>query len=73
MISRLRRNHMAAGYEDPGSFSVDILIPDIDQLVDSKDKIKKIQYAPTINREWKFEEPIDNPEWALQTSFTKNI
>lgn len=73
MISRLRRNHEAAGYMDPGSYGLSILVPDIDKKINPKDKIDDISYGPNISREWDFEKPVDNPEWGLQSSFTKKL
>jgi len=73
MISRLRRNHEAAGYTDPGSYSLNIIVKDIDKKINPKDKIEDITYGPNISREWEFEKPIDNPEWSLQSGFTKKL
>ncbi len=73
MFSRLRRNHTAAGYADPGSYSVNILIPDYDKKIVDKDKMDGITYGPNISREWDFEKPIDNQEWALKSDFTKKL
>ena len=30
------------------------------------DDITKTQYGPSLNKEWKFKEPLDYPEWTLQ-------
>lgn len=49
-----------------------ILFKDIQMDVDN-DKIQGIEYFPTNSKEWKFEKPIDNQEWNLQKSFTKNL
>lgn len=73
MTSRLKRNHIANGYSDPGGYAVSIIIPDIDKKINQKDKINDISYGPNISREWEYDKPIDNPEWGLQTSFTKKL
>ena len=73
MFSRLRRNNTAGGYSDPGAYSINILVPDIDKKINPKDIIDDITYGPNISREWDFEESVDNPEWALQSDFTKKL
>lgn len=72
LISRLKRNHTAYNYGD-SYIPNGILFKDLDKKIVNKDKIEDITYGPSISREWTFEQPIDNPEWSLQTSFTKKL
>lgn len=73
MTSRLKRNHIANGYSDTSGYAVNILIPDIDKKINPKDKVNDISYGPSISREWIYDQSIDNPEWGLQSSFTKKL
>jgi hypothetical protein len=68
-ISRLRRNHFA---EDMYSIPMGVVFKDFDQKIDN-DRIDDIEYGTTNSKEWEFEKLRDNQEWALQTSFTKNL
>ena len=34
------------------------------------DNVTNVQYGPTLNKEWQFERPLDNPEWTLQSKKT---
>lgn len=69
MESRLRKK-IESNFGD-AAIPQGLLFRDFDMKIVDKDKITDKRYGPSISREWKFQEPIDNPEWALQTSFTK--
>ncbi|MFW6015125.1 MAG: hypothetical protein ACOCRK_01655 [bacterium] len=72
--SRLRKNITADGYESlTSTMPARILFPDFDKKIVPKDEIIDESYGPSISREFDFEKPIDNPEWSLQRSFTKNL
>ncbi len=72
--TRLRKKITSSGYSSiPSNMPMRILVPDFDKKIVDKDEIEKITYGPNINREFEFERPIDNPEWSLQTDYTKNI
>jgi hypothetical protein len=73
MFSKLKRNHTASGYGDPGAYSLNILVKDLDKKINPNDKIDDITYGPNISREWDFERPVDNSEWSLQSGFTKKL
>lgn len=42
--------------------------PDLQDKVENN-HVTKTQYGPTIERTWLYDEPIDNPEWMLRTSW----
>lgn len=67
--SRLKRKHFANEYGSP----MGLIFRDYDKKIVDKDKIEDVTYGPSTSREFTFEQPVDNPEWALQTSFTKKI
>jgi len=68
-FSRLKRNHTADGYNTP----MGILFRDYDKKIVPEDKIEDITYGPSMSREYKIEQPVDNPEWALKSSFTQKL
>lgn len=53
-------------------YGMHILFNGIEEQVDHKDEILDITYGPSYNIEWKFDKPLDNPEWMLRSSFKKN-
>lgn len=67
MKSRLRKNTASEVTPENSVVPYGLIFKDIDQKIVDKDKITDITYGPSISREWLFEQPIDNPEWALQS------
>jgi len=57
----------------PNSVQMSIIFPDFDIKIVNKNKIKDETYNENINREWDFEKPIDNNEWALRSGKLKRL
>lgn len=51
--------------DDFSSYSVNILVPDIQDKIVDKDS-NGYTYGPGISREWLFEKDLDYPEWEMQ-------
>ena len=47
-------------------FSVEILVPNIEQKINPKDDILKEMYGPDISRKWLFDEDVEYAEWQLR-------
>ena len=69
MKSRLKKN-IISEYDSSG-VPLGIVFPNFQDKIIDKDKITDITYGPSISREWLFEKPIDNPEWALKQNIGK--
>ena len=88
-MSRLKMNHTAdfetSDYNEgldgnvnqtitsPNSIQMSILFKDFDFKNVNKNKIKDETYNENISREWDFEKPIDNNEWALRSGKIKRL
>ena len=60
MISRLKKLSYDSTYVAPNGVIWN------DDIWDTYDDYGLKQQKSNINREWKFEEPVDNQEWILQ-------
>lgn len=47
-------------------FSVEILVPQIEEKINPKDDILQITYGPDISREFLFATDVEYPEWSLR-------
>jgi len=61
------------GITSPNSIQMSIIFPDIDFKIVNKNKIKDETYNENINREWEFEKPVNNNEWALRSGKIKRL
>ena len=52
------------------SYSVQVLLPNLDQKIDNNVG-DGIQYTNTLNKEWLYNEDLNNAEWQLKESSKK--